>query len=196
MAQEALTLRHAAVRQRGVLIDALFILGGVALVTLAAQVRIPLPFTPVPITGQTFAVVLVGAGLGAVRGTITLLLYVALGAAGLPIFSGWQGNWVVFTGATGGYLIGFIVAAAVTGFLAERGWDRHLRSSIGAMLTGNVIIYLFGLPWLAAVVNTGFTKTLEAGLYPFIPGDLIKLYLAAMALPGAWRLLGRGNHSV
>jgi biotin transport system substrate-specific component len=196
MAQEALTLRHAVVRQRGVLIDVLFILGGVALMTLAAQVRIPLPFTPVPITGQTFAVVLVGAGLGAVRGTVSLLLYVALGAAGLSIFSGWTGGWMALTGATGGYLIGFIVAAAITGFLAERGWDRRFGSSIGAMLTGNVVIYLFGLPWLAAVANTGLTKTLELGLYPFVPGDLIKLYLAAMALPGAWRLLGRGNRSL
>jgi biotin transport system substrate-specific component len=196
MAQEALTLRHAAVRQRGILVDVLFILGGVALVTLAAQVRIPLPFTPVPITGQTFAVVLVGAGLGALRGMISLLLYVAIGLAGAPVFSGWDHGLAVLTGATGGYLMGFIVAAAITGLLAERGWDRHLRSSIGAMLTGNVIIYLFGLPWLAAVANTGLTKTLELGLYPFVPGDLIKLYLAAIALPGAWRLVGRGSRSI
>jgi biotin transport system substrate-specific component len=193
MAQEALTLRHAAVKQRGLLIDILFVVGGAALVALAAQIRIPLPFTPVPITGQTFAVLLVGTSLGAVRGGASLLLYVALGVAGLPIFTGWNKGLAVLTGATGGYLAGFVVAAALTGFLAERGWDRRFRSSIGAMLTGNVIIYLFGLPWLAAVAGTGFTRTLELGLYPFIPGDMIKLYLAAIALPGAWKLVGRGE---
>jgi biotin transport system substrate-specific component len=94
------------------------------------------------------------------------------------------------TGATGGYLIGFTVAAALTGALAERGWDRRFSSAIGAMLTGSVVIYLFGLIWLSRSLNTGLTKTLELGLYPFVPGDLVKLYLAAAALPVAWRLVG------
>ena len=192
MAQaEALTLRHAAIRDKSLLTDIAFIVGGAALVFLAAQARISLPFTPVPITGQTFAVVLVGAALGSVRGGLSLLLYVAAGAIGLPVYNDFTGGWVVLSGATGGYLIGFVIAAVLTGFLAEKGWDRRFRSSIGAMLTGNVVVYLFGLPWLAWVARTGFTRTLELGLYPFIPGDLIKLYLAAATLPGAWKLLGR-----
>lgn len=189
MAAKAETLRQAAFREKGLAADAALVVAGALLVALAAQVRIPLPFTPVPITGQTFAVLLVGASLGAGRGAISLALYVLLGAVGLPFYAGGAGGWKVVSGATGGYLVGFVVAAWVTGFLAEKGWDRQLRSSIGAMLTGNVIIYLFGLPWLGVVLGTGLTKTLELGLYPFVPGDTVKLYLAAAALPGAWRAI-------
>jgi biotin transport system substrate-specific component len=192
---QALTLREAAVPRRSLLIDVLFVLGGAVLVTLFAQIRIPLPFTPVPITGQTFAVLLVAATLGSIRGGMSLLVYVGAGSAGAPVFTGWGRGLAVLKGVTGGYLVGFIVAAIVIGFLAEKGWDKRFRSSIGAMLTGNVIIYLIGLPWLAAVIHTDFTKTLQAGLYPFVPGDLIKLYLAAAVLPAAWKFVGRGSHS-
>ena len=96
----------------------------------------------------------------------------------------------MITSASGGYIVGFLVAAAVTGALAERGWDKRFSSSVGAMLTGNVVIYLIGLPWLAVVLNTNLEKTLEYGLYPFVPGDTFKLYLAAVALPTAWRAIG------
>ena len=95
------------------------------------------------------------------------------------------------TSASGGYIVGFVFAAAVTGFLAERRWDRRLSSSIGSMLTGNVIIYLVGLPWLAVVLHTNLEKTLEFGLYPFVPGDIFKLYVAAGLLPGAWKIVER-----
>jgi biotin transport system substrate-specific component len=196
MADAAATLRHAAFHKGGgvgVLVDAFLILAGALLVALAAQIEIPLPFTPVPITGQTLAVLLVGSSLGAWRGGSSLLLYLVLGGVGLPFYSGGDRGWEVVQGATGGYLIGFILAAIVTGALAERRWDRRVRSSIGAMLTGNVIIYLVGLPWLAVVLDTGLEKTLEFGLYPFVPGDMLKLYLAALALPGAWKLLGRDS---
>jgi biotin transport system substrate-specific component len=97
----------------------------------------------------------------------------------------------VITSASGGYIVGFVLAAAAAGLLAERGWDRRFSSSIGAMLTGNVIIYLVGLPWLAVVLGTNLEKTLEYGLYPFVPGDMFKLYLAAAVLPTAWRLVAR-----
>ena len=93
------------------------------------------------------------------------------------------------SGATGGVLIGFVAAADPTGWLAEQRWDRRLSSSLGAMLTGNLVIYLIGLPWLAVVVDAGLEKTLELGLYPFVPGDVLKLYLAGALLPGAWRAL-------
>ena len=100
------------------------------------------------------------------------------------------------TGASGGYLLSYPFVSALTGFLAERRWDRRFSSAVGAMLTGNVVIYLFGLPWLAVVLGTGLERTLELGLYPFVPGDTLKLYLAATLLPTAWRLIGRAAGSV
>jgi biotin transport system substrate-specific component len=175
----------------GVLTDAVLVLAGTGLVAGAAQVSFALPFTPVPITGQTFAVVLVGASLGTIRGVASLVLYLWLGVAGAPIYADHAHGWSVVTSASGGYLVGFVLAAALTGFLAERRWDRTLSSSIGAMLTGNVLIYLVGLPWLAVVLDTNLEKTLEYGLYPFVPGDIFKLYLAAALLPGAWRVVER-----
>jgi biotin transport system substrate-specific component len=153
----------------------------------AAQVSIPLPFTPVPITGQTFAAVLIGASLGSLLGLASLSLYVLLGLAGAPFYADGDSGLETFLGPTGGYIIGFVVAAAVTGLLAERRWDRRFPSAVAAMLTGNVLIYACGLPWLALELDTGFEETLELGFYPFIVGDLLKLYLAAALLPLAWK---------
>jgi biotin transport system substrate-specific component len=195
MAHGVATLSHVAVKRRGLAVDAILIIAGALLVALFAQISIRLPFTPVPITGQTFAVVLVGAALGSWRGASSLLLYLILGAAGLPFYAGGEGGWKAVQGATGGYLVGFIVAAWVTGALAERGWDRRFRSSIAAMLTGNLVIYLFGLPWLAFALNASLSKTLELGLYPFVAGDLLKVCLAGLTLPAAWRLFGRRKSS-
>jgi len=188
---QAATVRHAVVPRSDLLTDTLLVLAGTGLVAGAAQISIKLPFTPVPITGQTFAVVLVGASLGAIRGTASLMLYLWLGVAGAPLYAHQAHGWSVITSATGGYIVGFVLASAVTGYLAERRWDRQISSAIAAMLTGNVIIYLVGLPWLAVVLNTNLEKTLEYGLYPFVPGDVFKLYLAAALLPGAWKLVER-----
>jgi biotin transport system substrate-specific component len=190
---QAATLRQAVVPRSDLLTDAILVLAGTGLVAGAAQISIALPFTPVPITGQTFAVVLVGASLGAIRGTASLMLYLWLGVAGAPIYADQGHGWAVITGASGGYIVGFVLAAAVTGWLAERNWDKKLSSAIAAMLTGNVIIYLVGLPWLAVVLETNLEKTLEFGLYPFVPGDIFKLYLAAALLPWAWRLVERSS---
>jgi biotin transport system substrate-specific component len=191
MTTQTATLRLAALPRSNLITDTLLVLAGTGLVAGAAQISVKLPFTPVPITGQTFAVVLVGASLGALRGTASLMLYLWLGVAGAPIYAHHDSGWGVITSASGGYIVGFILAAALTGFLAERGWDRHFSSSVSAMLTGNVIIYLVGLPWLAVVLNTNLEKTLEYGLYPFVPGDIFKLYLAAAVLPTAWRIVRR-----
>jgi biotin transport system substrate-specific component len=188
---DAATLRLAVFPRSGLLTDALLVVAGAGLVALAAQVSIPLPFTPVPITGQTFAVVLVGASLGALRGTASLSLYLAVGLLGAPIYADGKHGWDVVSGATGGYLVGFVLAAWLTGFLAERRWDRSFSSAISAMLSGNVVIYLVGLPWLAAVLNTNLEKTLELGLYPFVPGDVLKLYIAGALLPVTWRAVTR-----
>jgi biotin transport system substrate-specific component len=195
MNSQSATLRLAVFPHANLITDTLLVLAGTALVAAAAQISVKLPFTPVPITGQTFAVLLVGASLGCVLGTASAMLYLWLGVAGAPIYAHHDSGWSVITSASGGYIVGFVLAAALTGFLAERRWDRRLSSSIGLMLTGNVVIYLVGLPWLAVVLNTNLEKTLEYGLYPFIPGDTFKLYLAAAALPGAWKLVGRARNS-
>ena len=191
MRPEAATLKLAVFPHARFLTDVLLVLAGMGFVALAAQVKIDLSFTPVPSTWQTFAVVLVGASLGALLGLASLGLYLFVGALGAPIYADGQHGWDVLTGPTGGYIIGFVFAACLTGFLAQKHWDRRFSSAVAAMLTGNVVIYLFGLPWLAAKIDTGLEGTLEAGLYPFVVGDLLKLYLAGALLPAAWGLVSR-----
>jgi biotin transport system substrate-specific component len=195
LAAEATTLRYAAFPRSGLLTDAVLVVAGAGLIAAAAQVSIPLGFTPVPVTGQTFAVLLVGSALGTLRGGASASLYLAVGLLGAPIYADGDGGWDVVAGASGGYLVAFPLAAALSGWLAERRWDRRFNSSIGAMLTGNVLIYAIGLPWLALELNTGLERTLELGFYPFVIGDTIKLYLAAALLPAAWRLVGRRRDS-
>jgi biotin transport system substrate-specific component len=191
MRPEAATLRLAVFPGSGLLTDALLVLAGTAFVAVAAQVSISLPFTPVPITGQTFAVVLVGASLGALLGLASLGLYLFVGALGAPVYADQQHGWDVLTGPPGGYIVGFVLAAVLTGFLAQKRWDRRFSSAVAAMLSGNVVIYLVGLPWLAAKIDAGLEDTLEAGLYPFVVGDLLKLYLAGALLPAAWAAVAR-----
>jgi biotin transport system substrate-specific component len=191
MRPEAATLRLAFFPRSTLLTDVLLVLAGTGFVALAAQVSFDIPGTPVPITGQTFAVVLVGASLGALLGLASLGLYLFVGALGAPVYADAHHGWDVLTGPTGGYIIGFVLAAVVTGWLAQQRWDRRFSSAVAAMLTGNVLIYAVGLPWLAIDQDLGFTDTMEAGLAPFIPGDLLKLYLAGALLPGAWRLVER-----
>jgi biotin transport system substrate-specific component len=191
METQAATLRVAVLPRTNLLVDALLVCAGAAFVALCAQISIHLGFTPVPITGQTFAVLLVAAAYGTVLGTASLLLYMLVGIAGAPVYADHDHGWHVFAGASGGYIVGFVVAAALTGYLAERGWDRRFSTSVTVMLTGNVVIYAFGLLWLHHHLNVSWAKALEYGLYPFVPGDIFKLYLAAAALPGAWRLVER-----
>jgi biotin transport system substrate-specific component len=165
------------------------ILLGTLLVVAATQVIIPT--SPVPFTGQTFAVLLVGGALGFRRAALSLTLYLLLGAIGLPVFSRGGHGTEFLLGATGGYIVGFIVAAAVAGRLAELGWDRHLAGAIGAMLVGNVIIYAFGAPWLAVVSHRTLTDAIAVGVTPFLLWDAIKIVVAAGIFPAAWWLVGR-----
>lgn len=167
------------------LYDAGLVVAGSALVGLAAQAEVRLPFTPVPLTGQTFAVLLVGALLGARRGALAMLAYLAEGAAGMPVFAGGAAGAGALLGPTGGYLLGFVPAAFVTGALAERGWDRRVLTTWAAMALGSATIFLCGLPWLAQFV--GWDRVFAMGLAPFLVGDVIKQVLAALALPAAWR---------
>ena len=187
----AATLRLAVIPRTGVLTDALLILGGALFLALCAQISFELPFTPVPITLQTFGVLLIGASYGALRGGLTAAVYLLMGIVGLPVFADRTHGLDVVIGATGGYLIGFILAAVVVGLLAQRRWDRRFSSAVTAMLTDTVIIYACGLVWLKADQGLDLATTLEYGLYPFVPGDLLKLYLAGALLPGAWRLLAK-----
>jgi biotin transport system substrate-specific component len=191
MRPNAATLRLAVFPRPGALTDVLLVCGGAGFVALAAQVSFDLPFTPVPITGQTFAVLLVGASLGALLALASLGLYLFVGALGAPIYADGNGGWETLTGPTGGYIVGFVLAAVLIGALAQRRWDRRFSSAVAAMLTGNVVIYLVGLPWLADEIDAGFETTLEQGLYPFVVGDLLKLYLAGALLPSAWKLVER-----
>lgn len=161
------------------------VLTGSWLIALSAQIEIP--FWPVPLTGQTFGVLLIAALLGSRRGALSVLTYLVQGAMGLPVFAGGTTGIVKFAGPTGGYLIGFVAAALVVGWLSERGWDRHVAASAAAMVIGNITIYAFGLLWLANFV--GWAAVLQVGLFPFIIGDLIKIALAALALPLGWALV-------
>lgn len=178
--------------------DAGLVLGGALLTAVLAQVSIPLGFTPVPLTGQTFAVLLVGAALGWKRAVASQGLYWALGAVGLPFYAGAEGGWEAATGSTLGYLVGFVVAAGVVGLLAQRGQDRTFATSLPAMLLGSVVIYAFGVSWLAYHLGVPFyagngEDAFTYGLLPFIAGDLLKLVLAAALTPAAWRLVQRSR---
>lgn len=192
MNPQAATLRYAVFPRLGILADVLLVLAGTGLVAGAAQISFHIPGTPVPITGQTFAVVLVGAALGSVRGFSSLALYLLAGMV-LPFYADGAKGVDVIVGASGGYIVGFVAAAALTGFLAERGADRKLISAVGAMFVGNIIIYLCGLPWLAVNLDVNFAKTMEYGLNPFIVGDIIKLCIAGALLPTAWLAVKKIN---
>lgn len=167
--------------------DIALIIGGSLLIALCAQISFHIGV--VPITGQTFGVLIVGALLGWKRSAATTLLYLIEGANGLPVFAGGTAGIGVLAGPTGGYLIGFVFAASLVGWLAQLGWDRKVSTTILAMLAGNLVIYLCGLPWLRLVLGVSWPEALSFGLTPFIVGDLIKIALAAALLPLGWKLL-------
>jgi biotin transport system substrate-specific component len=174
--------------------DVSLITAGSMIIALSAQLAFVTRFSPVPITGQTFAVLMLGALLGARRGGLCILLYLAEGAAGLPVFTGGGSTIAWMVGPTGGYLFGFVVAAVLVGWLAEHGWDRHIGTTILAMLAGNVCILGFGALWLSVLMMSGrmqggYGRVLEIGVFPYIAGDIIKIVAAALLLPGGWKLL-------
>jgi biotin transport system substrate-specific component len=165
------------------------IVAGALFIFLTAQIYIARE--PVPLTGQTFGVLVVGGALGFRRGLTAVALYVLLGVVGLPFFAEGKGGIDIIWGATGGYLIGFVVAGAVVGRLAELGWDRRLGGSLAAMLIGSVIIYAIGLPWLKLSVGYSWAEAIADGLAPFIVWDTAKLLVAGALFPAAWWLLDR-----
>ena len=165
----------------------LAVMGSLAL-WLSAKTQVP--FYPVPITMQTFVVLALGMAFGWRLGAATVLLYLAEGSLGLPVFAGTPERGIglaYMLGPTGGYLLGFLFAAVVVGWLGQRGWDRHIATTVAAMALGTAIIYIPGLIWLGMVI--GWDKpVLELGLWPFLPGDALKIALAALLLPSIWRL--------
>jgi biotin transport system substrate-specific component len=166
------------------LANAILIILGSFFIAALAQVSIVIPPSPVPVTGQTFAVLLIGAALGARRGALCVAVYALEGGLGLPVFAQGKAGIAGLLGPTGGYIFGFIAAAFVVGYLAEHGLDRRWITAPVLFIAGQIVIYFFGLLWLAQFV--GADKTLAYGLFPFLAGDAIKLTLAAMALPSAW----------
>jgi len=190
-AVRALTLADVALPRAGALHNALLILGASVVTALAAQIAIPVPWSPVPITGQTWAVLLSGAVLGTRRAFLAQALYLLEGAAGMPVFAGLSAGIGVLAGPTAGYLIAFPFAAALTGALAERGWDRRFVTMVAAMLIGSVVIFTLGLANLSRFLPG--EQLLAAGLLPFVPGDLIKSALAALVFPSVWRGVGRAQ---
>ncbi|WP_162942504.1 biotin transporter BioY [Desertimonas flava] len=200
-----LSTAHAPAARRPVLAELLpavrwrsaaLVAGGAALTAVASQIRIPLGFTPVPINLATFAVALTGGALGVRRGVASMLLYLAVGLVGMPVFADTSSGWATFSGATGGYLVGYVFLAGITGWAARRGRDRHLVTSVAAVVVGNLVLYTLGTLWLAHTLNvpvfgwesSGFTM----GLRPFLAGDAVKMAAAGALFPAAWSLLRKG----
>lgn len=170
--------------------DVALVVGVAALTALAAQLRVPIPGLPVPVTGQTFAVLLGAAAIGPVRGALAQALYLTVGLVGLPVFTGGASGVEVVFGASGGYIVGFVLASLVVGALARRGLDRGVLGTVLAFAAGTATIYAVGVPWLAVTTGMGAGEALMAGAVVFLAGDAIKAVLAGVVLPGAWRLTG------
>lgn len=170
--------------------DAALVVGGALLTVLGAQVSIPLPNSPVPITGQTLAVVVAGASLGAWRGASSQFLYLVMGLF-LPVFSNGGQGWQTIFGATGGFLVAFPLAAGLMGFAAERGADRKFSLAILTFAAGQLVIFGIGVPWLKLATGMEWSAAIEKGFLVFIPGGIIKSLLAGGALPVAWKLVRR-----
>jgi len=189
MSATRITFMDVAIPRTGFLLDVALVVGFACLTAICAQISFWIGI--VPISGQTFGVLLAGAFLGSRRGALSQLGYLAIGATGIPYWFALGGPLGIarLVGPTGGYLIGFVAVAFVIGWLAERGWDRQVWKAVLAMLAGSAVLYIFGLSWLAHFVPGG--TVLQVGLYPFIVGDLVKIAAVALALPSGWMLLRR-----
>jgi biotin transport system substrate-specific component len=183
LADTAMAPRFANDRFLSLMAQIVLVLAGSALLAISAQISVP--FYPVPVTGQTLVVLMIGMAYGSRLGAATLLAYLVEGGMGLPVFANGGAGWAYLAGPTGGYLIGFLVAAFILGLLAERGMGRGPVSTALAMLVGTAMIYLFGATWLSSFI--GFEKALAAGVMPFLYGDVLKLVVAAGLMPLAWR---------
>jgi biotin transport system substrate-specific component len=171
--------------------NVVLVVTGAFLIFLTARISFPIPGNPIPFTLQTFGVLVVGGALGLRRGGLAAALYVGLGLVGLPFFAEGRGGLEVILGARGGYLVGFVLAAALVGRLAELGWDRRIGGALGATALGTVVIYLVGVPWLAVTTGMSLGDAIATGLVPFVVADTVKLVAAALVFPSAWWVVGR-----
>jgi biotin transport system substrate-specific component len=189
------SLRATVFPRSTALTEALFVVGGIGFISLLAQISLPVPGSPVPVTGQTLAVLLIGTTYGARLGFITFATYLLAGIAGAPIFapSATSANHGVdrLVGATGGYLVGMLVASFVLGYLADRKADQKFKTSFPALLLGDLVIFAFGLTWLHASLDMTWAATIKAGLTPFILGEALKIAITATSLPLVWRKISR-----
>jgi biotin transport system substrate-specific component len=189
------SLRAAIFPRSTALTEGLFIVGGIGFISLLAQISVPVPGSPVPVTGQTLAVLLIGTTYGARLGFLTFASYLLAGIAGAPIFapSATSANHGIarLTGATGGYLVGMLVASLLLGYLADRKADQKFRTSFPALLLGDLVIFTFGLAWLHASLDMTWSAAIKAGLTPFILGEALKIAITATSLPLVWRKISR-----
>ena len=191
MTIQSSSLRATVFPRSSALTQALFIIGGVGFIAALAQISIPIPGSPVPVTGQTLAALLIGTTYGARLGFITFSTYLLAGIAGAPIFAGSTHGIERVTGATGGYLVGMLLASFVLGYLADRKADQSFKTSFPALILGDLIIFTFGLLWLRASLDLSWSATIAAGLTPFILGELLKIAITATSLPLIWRRISR-----
>jgi len=189
------TLRHALVTKSTVATQAMLVTGGVAFLALLAQIALPIPGSPVPVTGQTLGVLLIGSSYGAALGSVTFLSYLLIGIAGVPVFAHQGAGLARLTGATGGYLVGMLLATYLVGYLSGRKWDQRLQTSIFTMLAGSVVTFTFGLIWLHSYTDKSWSWTINAGFTPFILGEVIKIGIAGTSLPVIWRVIQKRLNS-
>ncbi len=191
MSLHSASLRATVFPRSSALTQALFVMGGVGFITLMAQVAIPVPGSPVPVTGQTLAVLLIGTTYGARLGVTTFATYLLAGIAGAPVFAGSTHGIEKVIGATGGYLVGMLLASLLLGYLADRKADQKFRTSFPALLLGDAVIFFFGLTWLHFSLDLSWSATFAAGLTPFIFGEVLKIAITATSLPLIWRKISR-----
>lgn len=191
MSTTTATLRSAVFPRATTYSKALLVTFGALFIAALAQIALPIPGSPVPVTGQTLGVLLIGASYGSQLGAMTLVTYIVAGLAGAPVFAKGQHGLAHLTGATGGYLVGMLLASLLVGALAGRKWDQKLRSAVPAMLLGDVIIFSFGLVWLQHVTHMNVHATIAAGFTPFIIGEVLKIAIAGTSLPLVWRFVQR-----
>ncbi len=175
------------VKTNALIYDIFLVIGASVFIALSAQIAFNVPFSPVPITGQTFAVILSGALLGSRRGSLAIVAYLLEGISGFPVFAQAQFGIIHLFGPTGGYLMGFIPAAFISGYLVEHGWGKTFLSTVGIMLLGSCVIFICGITWLAFV--PGIDNVLLMGFYPYITGAVMKIMLAAIIYRAGWQVL-------
>jgi len=187
MSISTISLRSAIFPRSSAINNVILVFLGTLFLAGLAQISLPIPGSPVPVTGQTLGVLLIGSSYGAIMGATTFITYLVIGLAGAPIFAGGGHGLARLTGATGGYLVGMLVASLVIGLLAGRKWDRRIRTALPAMLLGDFLIFTFGLFWLHASTAKDWSWTIAAGFTPFIIGEVIKIAIAGTSLPIVWR---------